>query len=453
VALTAYGMMLFRRRYGLEHRRWLTALLESQWYSEQQLADLQLMRLQDIVDHAFETVPYYRDSFRRVGYRKGDIKSLRDLESLPVLEKEELRRDPERFVSIAAPTNRLVHGRTSGTTGTPISTFKDRNAYQRNWAFQERVRRWFGIGPRETKVTLWGRHVVSVGSVRPPYWRRDYFTRNWLFSIYHLSDHNLPLYVETMARIRPVEIHGYPSAVAIVARAVLAANERRIRPRAVITSAETVLDEQRSLIEEAFGCKLRDQYGLAENVAWVSQCEAGTYHVHPEYGILETLRGTTSVIDEAGDVVGTGFLNRAMPLIRYRTGDTMVLRSEGTCECGRHFPVVAEVVGRTDDVLFSLDGRPLARLSPIFKGLQSVLEGQIVQDAADHLIVNIVPSGATDNDETLLRRRLHELFGERMRIDIARQSSIPRTKAGKFRYQVNAIAARGADPKPDGRDR
>ena len=439
LAITAYGIKLHHRRYGAEHRRWLDRLLESQWHNPEQIARSQLDAIRETIDYAFENVPFYRETYAAAGYHKGDICTLDDLRKLPIVSKEDVRRDPLAFVSASIPRRRLVSGLTSGSTGTPLTLYGDRNAFQRNWAFLSRVRDWFKIPPRSSRVTLWGRHILPFEHSHPPFWRHDYYTRNHLFSVYHLSPENNRYYVQRMAELQPLEIMAYPSAATEIAKTILDLDETLIRPRAVITSGETLHPENRAIIERAFDCKVRDQYGMGEYVAWISQCEESTYHIHPEYGYVETLRDGKIVRDEPGEIIATGFINRAMPLIRYRTGDSAILDSTIGCSCGRAFPRVRELLGRTDDVLYTPDGRPIGRLSPVFKGLANVREGQIVQDRTDHLTLRLVTDGPVEDDKQILRGRIEEAFGRAMKVDFEVMDEIPRTPAGKFRYQLNVV--------------
>jgi len=155
------------------------------------------------------------------------------------------------------------------------------------------------------------------------------------------------------------------------------------------------------------------------------------------YGFLEAERDGKIVCEEIGEVVGTTFLNRAMPLIRYRVGDTITLNSSSACSCGRAFPIVKSIHGRTDDTLHTPEGVPRGRLSHVFKGLRYVKEGQIIQDRPDHLRILVVADGSAQEDIELLRRRIGKYFGLNMKVDFRIVVEIPRTAAGKFRYQLN----------------
>ena len=198
------------------------------------------------------------------------------------------------------------------------------------------------------------------------------------------------------------------------------------------------MPETRALIETAFECRVFDHYGAAEMVALITQCESGTYHVNPEFGIVEILvDGRPARPGELGEIVATGFVNPVMPLLRYRTGD-LAVPGEGVCSCGRAFPIVAHIEGRRDDVIVCPDGRRVGRLDPIFKAVSSIRETRIVQDAPDHLTVEVVTTAPLAESESgSLLRELANRVGPTMRVDLVRVPRISRTGAGKLRAVVN----------------
>ena len=86
-------------------------------------------------------------------------------------------------------------------------------------------------------------------------------------------------------------------------------------------------------------------------------------------------------------------MNADMPLIRYRTGDRGTLAGgPETCQCGRTLPVIESVDGRVDDILYTMDGRRIGRLDPLFKGDLPIHEAQIIQEALDCVRVRYVPT-------------------------------------------------------------
>jgi len=175
----------------------------------------------------------------------------------------------------------------------------------------------------------------------------------------------------------------------------------------------------------------------------VSQCERGSYHVHPDYGVLEVIRddGEPARPGESGEIVCTSFMNAAFPLLRYRLGDCAVAGESG-CACGRSFPVLHEIVGRVDDLVVTPDGRRVGRLDPVFKGRRTIREAQIVQESATEIVVRVVPGpGYGDEDGASVVAELEARLGPEMKITVLRVPEIERTAGGKFRSVVNRSRA------------
>jgi phenylacetate-CoA ligase len=125
-----------------------------------------------------------------------------------------------------------------------------------------------------------------------------------------------------------------------------------------------------------------------------------------------------------------------MPLIRYRSGDTVTLAG-ATCRCGSPQPAIHEVTGRTDDLLLLPDGRVIGRLDPVFKGLRGLVEVQIVQERPDGVVLNVVPGrGYDESVETAMVRALGDRLGPSVHIRVHLVDGIPRTERGKFRAVV-----------------
>lgn len=443
--ISAYGWRLKRQRYTDAFSTCVKRLNESERYSADALTALQANRLARMIEHAASHVPYYNELLRKKGAAPGDVR-LETLSSIfPVVSKEMLRASPHAFRSSAFSCRSLSVINTSGTTGTPLAIIATKNAIQENYAFFTRFLRWAGVEPGQASATFAGRLILPKGQSRPPFWRKNRAMNNTLFSSYHISSDNLPYYVEELERVNPVFIDSYPSAIHTVARYILERKLRpAIRPVAIVTSSETLSVQQRQTIEAAFNCRVFDQYGSAEMAVFIGQCEKGSYHVNPEYGVVEVLdqSGRAVMPGEIGELICTGFLNLAMPLVRYRIGDSVVMASE-QCKCGRNFPAVESILGRTDDVLVTPDGRQIGRLDPIFKGLGAIKEAQIIQDRIDHVTIKIVKGNDyTESVGAELVRQLKLRIGDAMGVTVEYADSIPRTSAGKFRAVLSAIAHR-----------
>ncbi len=433
--LSLYGLWLRHLRYGGAHEAHLAQLLETETWSDDSLRELQLKELQQVVRHAYSTVPLYA--------RRGNAPSIRrleDISQIPILTKDQLQTRADE-ITTRTPGARRQEVHTGGTTGKPLTIYCTRDVLRHNYAFFVRFLHWAGVRRGDRKATFAGRIIVPPRQTRPPFWRYNAAARTMLFSSYHLSPDTVGFYAKALAEYAPALIDAYPSSLEPIAQYLREHGIDTVRPRAIVTSSETLLPPVRTLIESAFSAPVFDHYGGAEMAAFITQCAHGRYHVNPEFGMVELLRdGHEVAAGEEGEIVATGFINPIMPLIRYATGDSAIGVS-GPCACGRAFPALASIEGRLDDVLVTPEGRRVGRLDPIFKSVSSLYETRIVQDEPDHVRVETVlraPLARSDREELLsgLRNRL----GAQMRVDFYEVPSLPRTKGGKLRSVVNLVA-------------
>jgi phenylacetate-CoA ligase len=434
VAISLYGWRLRRQRrttHTAEYRRMLdqTARLDTpalaRWVSQW---------AQRFVHEALENVPYYRRlNLDANAWRTENINVAEMLRSLPVLDRRDVRSNGIEFRRADIPDQFTLS--TSGTTGSPMTIYCDRESRALHYAFFDRLWGSAGIRPgKDWRATFYGRTILSPSQQRAPYRRFDIAQRNVLFSSYHISRASVSAYAAELRRTRPLLVVGYPSSLARLSELALQAGCEIPRPKMVMTTAEKLSDRQRSAIQLAFGVPVTDQYGCTEMTHFVAQCPLGSYHIHPEHGLVEILRedGSPCSPGEVGQVVVTGLVNRAMPLLRYQIGDTATL-SDDMCNCGSTFPVLGPIAGRSDDVLHFASGRAVGRFDPVFKGFAEVLEAQIEQTSPTSLIVRMVPSpgyGAEVGQKIVweIRKRV----GDDVSIQIELVDAIQRGPGGKF---------------------
>jgi phenylacetate-CoA ligase len=193
----------------------------------------------------------------------------------------------------------------------------------------------------------------------------------------------------------------------------------------------------RAAVEQAFGVRVFDWYGQSERVAAIGSCEHGRYHLLSDYGSAALL-----ATDQAGafELVGTGLNNLAMPLVHYRTGDTIVPGDEGeqhACPCGRVFPTVDAIVGRQEKVITLPDGRMIGRLDRIFQGHdQHLVEGQVAYRGGGRFLLRVVATeGWSEADsQAMIAKFLLRVPGVEVRVE--KVAAIPRGRNGKFEFVV-----------------
>jgi phenylacetate-CoA ligase len=179
-----------------------------------------------------------------------------------------------------------------------------------------------------------------------------------------------------------------------------------------------------------------------------TECEAGSLHISPDFGIVEILDDHDIPVPEGkpGRIVCTGQLSETQPLVRYDLGDVGTI-SKSKCPCGRdHLPVLEEIVGRLEDAVLGSDGRETVRMHSLFVDLPYVLEGQVIQEQLDFIRVRVVAKSDFGNEEKqLICRRLRERLGP-IRVEVECVDKIERTHRGKFRSVISRLP-----PNPSGR--
>jgi len=439
VCCSLKGLWIRRQRHNRAFYHALEFLAHSQWWPLERQRDYQDQKLQQLVRHAYDTVPYYHEVMVAGKLKPEDIRTVDDLAKLPVLEKQTVRERFDDLLSRGWPERRVMASETGGTTGTALKLAMDVDTVPWQWAVWWRHRQRFGLRVHEPFVVFAGRYVVPLQTMSPPIWRRNLPMHQTYVSVHHLTRQNMAPLTRYLQKRRVRYYSGYPSALYLFASYLLDQNVRLNHPpRITTTGAETLLPHQRRVIEEAFETEVADQYGATEACGNISECEKHVYHVDMEFGIVEFLpiEGLPSHIRR---IVCTALHNPVMPLIRYNIGDIATM-ADTPCPCGRAAPVVARIDGRIESYIITPDGRQLGRLDFLFKKTKHIKEAQLYQDRLDHVLVRIVPAPAyVAADQESLLREMRTYVGDEIRVDVQLVDDIPREANGKFRQIVSKV--------------
>ncbi|HYO83442.1 MAG TPA: AMP-binding protein [Bryobacteraceae bacterium] len=439
---SARGYVLNHWRYGADVDERTSAALERETWTADKWRGWQEDQLARTLHHASRNVPYYREMWAKRRHR-GDQSSPEVLQNWPILEKDDIRRNPYAFVADNRRTAMRAET-TSGTTGQPIKLWFSKET-TRSWysLCEARFRLWNGVSRADRWASLGAQLVAPASQKTPPFWVWNRGLNQLYMSAYHVSAVTVRHYLAALAEHSVSYLWGHSSALETIAREVLRSRLETPRLRVVLSSSEPFTRKQRKLLETAFGCPARETYGMTEMAAAASECGHGNMHAWPEVGWLELADATTNTNGTvSGDLVSTGFLNSEMPLIRYRIGDRASFQSAATCACGRTLPLLQDIEGRISDTLLTADGR---RLSPsameiVFDTDIAVHEAQIVQEALDRVRIRYVPA---EGFSAAMAERLRERVQSRMgavRITLERTDAIPRGANAKFRAVVCNVA-------------
>ena len=449
IFVSAYGLVLMRRLTSPAIKKHLAYYLKTQWLSREDMAELQSKKLQALIQHAYQNVPYYRQVFGRLGLKPEDIRTPADLEKLPLLGKQEIRQNPDAFFVRNMDRQKMNAMATSGTTGSPLTVYVTSHNAATERALNLRMRHWGGWHPNDKRATLSGYSVVPQGPQKLPLWRYDLPEHRLFLSPYHMTNENMGKYIEKLRGFQPQIIESYPSYLSFLALH-LERNNETLPVQAVFTSSETLFPHQRQIIEERFETRIFDWYGLTERAASAAQCELGDgYHVNAEKTIIEIVRddGTVALPGEYGEIVGTNLEEYGMPLIRYRSGDMSALRAE-PCPCGRALPIIEQIQTRVDDIITTSDGRLInpAPLAGLFRS-ETIQRGRIVQEEPDRFTVQIVAGdGFSQADATPIVDGVHRVVGSNVRVAVEVVDAIPCLPNGKYPFVLSKLRNK---PKPD----
>ena len=443
LAVSAYGFMWNKRRFGGIFKKEYKQYKERENYSTEQWKVYQTNQLREILINAIKHVPYYKDVFTKAGFSEKDFKQfeLKDLSKLPILEKTTLR---TLGTSGLLSDNREKGGSlyaSSGSTGTPTSILYSYAMHQRLSALYEaRVRNWAGVNHKDSRGMIGGRRVVPSGMSHGPFYRYNLVEKQLYFSAYHLSPANILNYVQGLKKHPVKYMVGYATSNYIFARLVKEAGLQVPAMKAVLTSSEKLTPDMRKVIGEVFQCKVYDGWSGVEWCGLISENEYGQLLISPDSAYLEIIKsdGTEAKPGEYGELVCTGFLNYDQPLIRYKIGDVVKLSNDQQTKCGRNFVVVDEIVGRVEDIVIGKDGREMVRFHGIFINLPNVLKGQVVQEDYDRFTINVVTKGLTEVERKAIRDRMESQLGE-IQLNIVEVDDIPLGKNGKFQAVISKI--------------
>ena len=416
---------LVRRRPTL---RYLRELERTQWCTLEELQGLQSARLERLMLHAYEHVPYYAALFDEAGLRPRDVRTLRDLGRVPILTREAARRAGDRRRSTVPPFATILK-RTGGSTGEPLTFGYETDSESWRQAIRLRAYGWTGWRPGERTLYFWGRHATDAIGVRSLKIAVDRgLRREHFLDCGARSDEVLQSVTRWIVHERPACIVSYCHAAVDLARYITDHRLKQWGTIPVVCCAEDLLPSDRETLVAAFGPDVFETYGCREFMLIASECEAHAgLHMSAENLVVELLvkdgeSTRPARPGETGEVVVTDLHNFGMPFIRYATGDLAVAGAEGRCSCGRAAPRIEAVCGRVAETLRGVDGSRVDGIlfSVLFTQLaDTVRQFQVVQSADRSVTLSVVPdSGFTEAVRETIRARCRQYLGDvQVRID------------------------------------
>lgn len=412
----------FLLRYNALFQKALTKIEKELEEDYASLSQRQNDRFIYLFNYALKYSRFYQQLYAKHGISAHTVKSIDDIHLLPVITKECIR----PYVNDIVIKSRFfkVKGYTSGTSGSPLTVFRDYQSVLKEGAYIWAQRSQFGFKPGMKTVSMRG------DLTRDELDRFDPVSNTLYLSSYNLNEKNASYYWEKIAKFSPYALLAYPSSATTLA-SLLENISQSLHIPYVFTSSETLYDFQKEKIQRIFGSNIQDWYGNAERTIALMQNEEGRYDELPLYSINEYQSDST---------ITTGLINKSFPLIRYRIND--IIMPETSRISYRDKLSISRINGREDDMLCLPDGTQVGRLDVVFKGLNNIKFAQFEQSELYSFRLNIVvDSQFSHHDEKVLSSKLKDRVGDGANFSIKRvdENHIKLTKSGKYKLVLNSI--------------
>ncbi|WP_078408448.1 phenylacetate--CoA ligase family protein [Priestia abyssalis] len=322
-------------------------------YSQREMKALQLERLKETVKRVTAKVPFYQEKFNELNITVEDIQTIEDVRKLPFTKKEALRENyPFNLFAVDMKDVVRIHA-SSGTSGKPTVVGYTKNDID-NWAdMVARAIALAGGEPGGVFQNAYGYGLFTGGL------GIHYGAERLGMATVPISGGNTERQITVIEDFKPTVIAGTPSYILKVAEEMeeMGKAPKNSSLKFGIFGAEPWSEEMRKVLEEKFGIKACDIYGLSEvmgpGVAMECHEAQDGLHIADDHFIVEVINPDTlePVADgEEGELVFTSLTKEAFPVIRYRTGDIASITRE-TCKCGRTTTRMSRIKGRIDDML------------------------------------------------------------------------------------------------------
>lgn len=425
----------------------LRFLEKSQFWKPKELEKYQNEKLKTLIQHAYRNVPYYHNLFKSLNVSPGDIKTKEDLNKLPVLTKEVIRKNQGNFLAKNIKKTGIIKDATSGSSGNIFEFVVDKNSVSISRAIGIRGWEFAGYNVGDRIVTVSGTALLSqnMSLLKKLSFRAN---RNLPLSSYNMDNEKVKNYVQQIKKFKPKFIRGYPSSISIIAEHLLENSGPDIKLTAVMTTAEKLYNKDRKVISEAFACDVLDQCGCNDGGEGFWECKEHVgYHIGVERAIHEFVNDLSEPVSNHEDahVILTDLANFAMPFIRYDAGD-MAIPTGDICSCGRELPMVKSITGRSIDRVILPNGfsMPGLTITDIFEHdetmIDKIKEYQVIQEKINEFTINIVQNENYNNETSrIISKYLEGYMGIPLEINFKFVEKIPFTDANKKRIVLSKV--------------
>ena len=423
---------------------------EAECCSHKKTEELQLERLRHMVEKAYDRVPFYKKKFDEAGIRPSDITSLSDIEKIPFTTKNDMREEYP-FGLFAEPMKNVVRVHaSSGTTGKPVVAGYTKSDLD-NWSTAiARLATAAGVSDEDIAQISFGYGLFTGG------FGLHYGLEKIGTTIVPMSSGNTQKQIMLMQDFGTTTLIATPSYAMYISEVIeeMQLPKSNFKLNYGLFGSEGMSEEMRATLEKRFGALVTTNYGLTEvsgpGVSGECEYKCGQ-HINEDMFYVEIIDPNTGKVmpyGEKGEVVITTLTKEAMPVLRYRTRDISYLIPE-PCRCGRTTWRLANIEGRTDDMLIikGVNVFP-SQIESVVLGFPQVSPNyQLIvrrKNMLDNLevVVELVDGSLLEKFSEIERlekqisEKIHSVLGLRVKLRLAEPKTIERT-TGKAKRVID----------------
>lgn len=408
-----------------EYCRYIKLNSERENLSEEAIKDYQFKELKNVLIYSYNFVPYYTELFNKVGFCPNTMKSVEEISVIPLLTKELIRTNFDQLISKHKVPNGHYIATTGGSTGEPLKVLLDYNCVFKENAFVNYFRSKLGYQTNDRLATFRG---VEFGN---KLWKFNPMQNELIFSPFKLSKKTLTAYIDKINEFKPNFLNGYLSSLYYFAK-LLSDNNQKLKHaiKGIFLISENIDNEQRNFLEIFFQVKSSTFYGHSERCVIAEEIKANEYVFDPYYGYTELVEN----IEGSLSIVGTGFLNKTMPLIRYNTNDKCINSNHKTYSIIGRWDINDYLIGQNEEKVFH---SAFNFHSEIFRNVTSYQFVQTEKGISDLLI--IVNQNFDLSEMELLKKEIDKKTKGVIDFNIKITDHLIMSKRGKFKLFISEI--------------
>ncbi len=417
-------------------------LNKSQWLPTKEIKQIQLSKLNVLLIHCYNNVPYYRKLFKKLNIYPNGFITETDFQKIPVITKKDIQKNYNDLIAKNYNSKDLIKNATGGSTGEIMNFLQDKNRIDLRKGYVLRHNSWTGWLPGEKIALIWGndRDVPKKNNIKSKI-KSNILDRRLWFNAFDFTEREAINFAKKLVVYNPSIIIGYTTSLYLFYRIIKKNRISIPSPKAIISSAEVLYDNQREFIESVSGSKIFNRYGCREVGLIASECSSHNgLHINSENIFFELVNYNSGMDNNFGEVVVTDLLNYGMPLIRYKIEDLATL-SNKQCACGRGLPMIEKIKGRKCDIIQSKDGHLIhgEYFTHLFYSIYPVRMFQLKQKKDFSIIIELEVDGQLSKDELdqLKEKIENKLQSDKITIEIVDKIITP--NSGKNRFTISEL--------------